>query len=391
MDKKPPGKKDLYDVVIVGAGPVGLSLAISLVKMNLHIAVFEKKASTAEKSRAPSIWPKTQEILAQLGVIDAFLQEGIQIPILSLWDVNNKRVLFTAPIKELEKLTPYPQLLIIPQAQTEKILLENLKEQPTAEIYFSHEVTDLTQEESKVMVTCKSSSGKKQVSGKIVVGADGAHSIVREKIDAAFKGKTYPLKAALADVEIISSKNLHSPSISTKDGLAIGIRIKENTWRIILPISKKDHTPLADRIKIAVKNLFSECQWESVWQSDFNIHRKLSSHFVNGRVVLAGDAAHLNSPVGGQGMNAGIQDIPKLNTVIAEALTSNTTNPLSSFGKERRKEIKKGVNKFTDILTRTLLVFGRGRFFKPILWVGNLLMRMPPIRHKILKRMAMLE
>jgi 3-(3-hydroxy-phenyl)propionate hydroxylase len=381
----------IYDVIIVGAGPVGLSLGIYLAKMGFSLLVLEKNHSTAEHSRAPSVWPKTQEVLAQLGVIDAFLKGAIQVPEMKIWDADNDRIIFKAPFFELKAITPYPLLLIIPQSNIEKILLRELQEHTLAEIRFLSEVTAVSQSEKDVTVTYSENAVEKQAFARIVAGADGAHSTVRDNLNASFSGKTYPVKAALADVILHNIPDNYPFRISTKDVPAIGIRMKGEVWRIILPVMGRKAVSLSERVEQAVKNLFGRCEWEPVWESDFSIHNKISSSFSEGRVVLAGDAAHLNSPVGGQGMNAGIQDISRLGKAIAESLESGNSSPLCIYSEKRRREIRKGVNKFTDALTQVMLVYGKGKLIKPVFRIARFLMRFKPIRIQFLKRMTMLS
>jgi 2-polyprenyl-6-methoxyphenol hydroxylase-like FAD-dependent oxidoreductase len=116
----------------------------------------------------------------------------------------------------------------------------------------------------------------------------------------------------------------------------------------------------------------------------------VSSTFAEGRVVLAGDAAHLNSPVGGQGMNAGIQDAALLTEAMHEALEKNKNNPLHNFAEARRKEVQTGVNRFTNLLTRIIL-FRRGRLIRPVLRFANLMLRIPPLRRRFLRNLAMID
>jgi len=120
------------------------------------------------------------------------------------------------------------------------------------------------------------------------------------------------------------------------------------------------------------------------------LHRRLSTTFADRRVVLAGDAAHLNSPVGGQGMNAGIQDTEILVPALLEALDSGSPDPVALYARSRREEIQEGVNRFTDLLTRILL-FGQGRLLRPVLTLANLATRLPPLRRRMLKNLAMLK
>lgn len=383
-------ESERYQVIIVGAGPVGLSLALMLALKEYRVLVLEKEAGTAEHSRAPAIWPGTQEILADLGVMERFAEAGILKPSLEIYDVDRDTCLFRAPLESLSDQTRFPRLLILPQSRTEALLLEALEQQSSASIRFSSEVTGLNQRDGGVDVRFAAPEGESPVSGEILVGCDGAHSFVRHAIGAHQEGITYTMQAALADVRISNSAALHSPRLTTTPGIAVGIRIEADIWRLILPFVRSDPVPLERRIEEVVESLFHRSEWEPVWRSEFQLHRRISSAFSRGRVVLAGDAAHLNSPVGGQGMNAGIQDASRLASAIEQALISDPEATLQAYGDSRRAQIAQGVNRVTDIMTRILLA-RRGRFIRPALAGANLALHVPGLRRKILRRMAMLD
>jgi 2-polyprenyl-6-methoxyphenol hydroxylase-like FAD-dependent oxidoreductase len=140
------------DVVVVGAGPVGLSLALGLAREGTSVTVLEKEPDTSEHSRAPIVWPRTQEVFSEVGVLGAFLDAGIVRSRIRLWDVDRDRPLLRVPLEELRDETPCPQLLICPQSTTERILCEALEAEPSATVCFSAEVADLTPVNGRVAV-----------------------------------------------------------------------------------------------------------------------------------------------------------------------------------------------------------------------------------------------
>ncbi len=378
------------DIVVVGAGPVGLSLALGLVRADRSVLVLEKEDGLSEHSRAPIIWPRTQEVLAGLGVMDRFQEEGIVRSRIQLWDVDRERPLLHVPIEELRGETPFPQLLICPQSTTERLLLDGLRQETSAEVRFTAEVTGVRQVGSGVEVDYEHDGTTQTVTGAFVAGCDGAHSRVRDAIGASFEGVTYRMQAALADISFETTQDVRDPRMTRRRGVATGICIDERRWRVIMPRTPGDTTPLDARIEQAVTDLFPTRRYETIWKSEFRLHRRLAEPFVDGRVALAGDAAHLTSPVGGQGMNVGIQDAAALRRALLAALDRDRPQPLHRYATERREALGSGAVRVTDALTRVLLARG-GAFLVPALWVFGLVLRIRPIRRAVLRRMALLD
>ncbi len=193
------------------------------------------------------------------------------------------------------------------------------------------------------------------------------------------------MQAALADVRIAGSGTTHSPRLTTQPRIAVGIRIEADVWRLILPFATEDTLPLERRISDAVSHLFDQPDWEVMWRSEFQLHRRISSAFNQGRIVLAGDAAHRNSP--GTGM---IQDAARLAVVLERALGAEPERVLAEYGERRRVEIARGVNRVTDRMTRVLLA-GQGRYIRLVLRSADLALRLPYFGRRILRKMAMLD
>ncbi len=381
-----------HDFIVVGAGPVGLSLAIGLCCAGKSVLVLEKNESLSEHSKAAVIWPGTLEVLAEIGVIDHFLAVGECVSELKLWNADGvpERPLVSLPLKNLADETKFPFVLILPQSKTEALLLDALKTYPSAEIKFSCEVISLNEGTDGVEFTYREAGAEKKTSAYFGIGCDGAHSAVRHLLGFSLQGFTYSLRAALADIRLNSATDFKYPRVSTRELPAIGIKIEPDLWRLILPYGVKESLDLDERIKTATKNLFSEKEFSLIWKSDFKLHQRISTAFSKGRVVLAGDAAHLNSPVGGQGMNAGIQDTRALRNALLQALETNSEAPIEKFSKTRRREIRSGVNQFTNFLT-VVLTFGNGRFLKFVMRTMNQFLKIKPIRHRFIRRVAMLN
>jgi len=378
------------DLVVVGAGPVGLAVALGLAQKDWTVLVFEKNSALSEHSRAPLIWPRTQEILSELGVLSRVENEGIVRSRIRLWNADQKQVLVRYPIEELRDETPFPQVILCPQFRTERILYDALEEESSAKVRFSSEVTELEQGQESVEVRFEQDGQSGSVTASYAAGCDGAHSGVRDAIADSFSGQTYSAQAALADITFDRQQDVRFPRLTRKRGVATAIRIDDDLWRLIMPRASEGGPPLNRRIERAVTDLFPTSSYQTVWKSEFSLHRRVSSSFVNRRVVLAGDAAHLTSPVGGQGMNLGLQDASALVRALDQALKKDASTPLLRYASERRDATQTGAVWATDRLTQLLLA-RRGTLLVPFLWLLGLALRVPPLRRVVMRRMAMLD
>lgn len=380
----------MHDVIIAGAGPVGLSLALALARAGKSVLVLEKEAQLPEHSRAPAIWPRTQEILAGLGVIDRFLHDGIVLSTFYFFDADAHKVRLELPLHELKGKTPYPHLLILPQDKTERFLYEALLRLPHVQVQFNSEVTGFEDQGGRVRIRCSTKGTASDLEAFYLVGCDGAHSKVREVLGFSLEGFTYDSAAALADIRLQSSEDYAFPRFSRKGVFAVALKMQPRLWRLIFPYPVTDTTPLEERIRVSTAHLFPGALYDLVWQSEFRLHRRVTTSFVRGRIALAGDAAHLNSPIGGQGMNAGIQDAEVLARCLLQALEQDNPALLKPYEAARLPAIRRGVNRFTNQLTRILL-FQNGRYLPWVLTVMGLLLRLPFLRKNFLHRVAMLR
>lgn len=297
------------EILIVGAGPVGLTAAVELTRRGYAPKIIEKDSGPHVESRALAVNPRTLDILEPSGASRRLLKAGIKARAANFFGPNG--LLFRLDFKNM----PPPirdYMLVLPQAQTERHLIETLGGK--RRIGWDTELTDLKQAGDKIQVTLKRKGRTQTISPDIVIGADGAHSTVRKALGIGFQGEAYEHDWGLADIVLdgLAPNELHVFDLSP---LLIGfIPIRDNLFRVVA-----DTDNVLDRLpqQITVRKI--------VWESQFRISHRLVETYQKGNVFLAGDAAHIHSPAGGRGMNLGIEDAAWLAYLIEEDRTREYT------------------------------------------------------------------
>jgi 2-polyprenyl-6-methoxyphenol hydroxylase-like FAD-dependent oxidoreductase len=401
LSARPDGRLTVPDpatpVAIVGAGPVGLALALGLARHGVRSVVFEREATTSEHSKAAGIHIRTREVLRRWGVEDRFLAEGELVARIVLHDVaRGERPLLALDLDDLAAEADRPGLLMLEQRHTERLLLGAVRATDHAEVVFGAEVVDLWQGPNGVELAVDTGDAElRHVSAAYVVGCDGASSFVRDALQLPFEGTTYALRPMLADVAVDDARDRAAwPRLHDgREGLTTGLRLAPGLWRIIHLTTRApdgDEVPDAE-VQRRVDTVLGPGPVDVVWSSRFTIHRRSSPRFRVGRVLLAGDAAHVHSPVGGQGMNAGVQDAHDLAWRLAAALDgADADRLLDAYDVERRGVVVGTVSRTTDLATRLVLqapsVARRGAFA-----LQRAALRIPAVRRRALRRLGMLD
>ncbi|HVL55641.1 MAG TPA: FAD-dependent monooxygenase, partial [Burkholderiaceae bacterium] len=349
-------------VAIVGGGPVGLSLALGLARAGVRSVLLERKPTTHEHSRAPAIHVRTREIFRQWGIERTLLEAGTLVQQITLHTVEPGRPpRFTLDFRELDAEADAPGILILEQSHTERLLRAAVQESGYCDLRFGCEAVGLAFHDRGARVEYRAGGDTEQVSAQFVAGCDGASSFVRHALQLPFPGITYSLRPMLADVRIDDARDtLPWPRMrNAADGLTVGLRLAPSLWRLIRlepgKPSQSDEVPEPE-LRARVDDVLGPGAFQPVWASRFRIHRRASPRFVVGCVLLAGDAAHVHSPVGGLGMNGGIQDAANLAWKLAAALDDGDSERLlASYETERRAVVVEKVSRYTDLLTRLFL------------------------------------
>ncbi|MHA3771348.1 FAD-dependent monooxygenase [Verrucomicrobiota bacterium sgz303538] len=381
-------------VLISGAGPVGLALALGLSRYGIHVEVFEKKTELSKHSRALLITTRTLEVLRGWNVLDRFLAVTDLVSKISVHVVGDSEPKATLDFSPLERIATIRGAMLLPQDRTEALLLDAVREAGVA-VYFDHEFTGFQQDEDGVTIEVSSQGERKQFRGAYLIGCDGAHSTVRERLGWHLEGKTYPSRIMLADVRLPDERgDAPWPLVAPQPrGALAGLRFAPRTWRIISTIDPDETDEEAlrpEKITVKVERLFGAGPYENIWASVFRIHCRNSPHFRLNRVLLAGDAAHVNSPAGGQGMNAGIHDAQNLAWKLVRAIRGGNVEALiSSYEQERREVVVSTVERFTDMLTRlAFMSWPQVRFL--VLQMVRTVLNNPLVNEQAIRRFAML-
>ena len=337
------------DVLIVGAGPTGLTLAVSLVSRGIATTLVDRQAAGANTSRAAVVNARSLEVLEGLDVARRLVKEGIPAPVFTIRD--RKRTLIQIDFSALP--TEYPYSLMVPQSTTERLLLDRLAELGGNAL---RPKTLTTVEQDADGVTATFDDGD-VIRARYLVGADGIHSTVREYSGIGFEGGQYEESFVLADVYL--SGEIPADEVLlfwAKAGLTVVAPLPGGeVYRVVAPVAEAPENPtiefvqqLLDERGLGVGRMVVE---DVVWGSRFRIHHRVADTYRAGRLLLAGDAAHVHSPAGGQGMNLGIQDAVALADVLVDVLGGASETLLDDYSAARRP-IARAVVTLTDRLTR---------------------------------------
>ncbi len=300
------------DVLVAGAGPTGLVLALWLARQGVGVRIVDKTAGPGTTSRAVVVHARTLELYRQLGLADEVVKAGTPNPGINLW-VRGKRRAHIEFGDAGAGLTPYPFILVFPQDRHEKLLIEHLRDLGV-EVERNTELLDFEQREDHVLVHLRGPGGLQSVEASWLAGCDGARSPVRHQLHADFEGGTYDQLFYVADVLAGGEQadgEIHL-SLDDADFLALFSYTDDGQARLIGSIREDrvdPNRPLTfdDVSERAMRGLGLEVERVN-WFSTYKVHHRLTGRFRHGRVFLLGDAAHIHSPAGGQGMNTGIGD-----------------------------------------------------------------------------------
>ncbi|GIF20934.1 2-polyprenyl-6-methoxyphenol hydroxylase-like FAD-dependent oxidoreductase [Actinoplanes tereljensis] len=358
-------------VAVVGAGPTGLLLAGDLARAGVDVTVFERRGSESNLTRAFGVHARTLEHLDARGLADEIVAGGAPIDRLRLFDALRIN-LSTLP-------TRFPYLLITPQYNVERAL----EKRAEARIVRTAEVTALRQDADGVDLTV----GGSTVRADYAVGADGVHSAVRHALGLPFPGKAVLTSIMLADVRLAQAPADVLTVNAVGDAFAFVAPFGDGWYRIFAwdrlnPQPDTAPVTLDDIRNVTRRALGTDFGLaEARWMSRFHSDERQAPHYRQGRVFLAGDAAHVHSPAGGQGMNTGLQDAANLGWKLAAAVQGWAPDGLLDTYESERHPVGRLVLRSSGAIIRMAMVRSKaGRLTRNL--VGGAALRLPPVAHK---------
>ena len=341
-------------IIIVGAGPVGAVTALAMAQQGMDVTLLEADAVYDDKPRAATTHASTLEMLAQLGIVDEVIAQGLISPRFQHWDRVSGELIAEFDYARLAGVTPYPYALQCESHKLVNIALGRLKGYANASVLRQHEVRRVVQTNDAVEVEAQTSDGPVRLGADYVLGTDGARSVVRHAIGAEFAGYTFPERfvgmTTPFDFEAHYGYANRSYFADPECWVAL-FKVAGNDmrgiWRVISPATsdEPDEAVLSEAaLQQRMQHFFPQAgvgngAFEIRYRGVYRFHQRVASSFRQGRIFIAGDAAHVNNPAGGLGMNSGIHDGMELTEILATVMRDGYDETLLERYQRRRRAL----------------------------------------------------
>ena len=383
-------------VLIAGAGPTGMVLALWLTRLGIAVRLIDSASAPGTTSRALAVQARTLELYAQIGLADEVLAHARRVEAVNLWVRGERRA--TAEFGRLGAgLSPYSYAFVYPQDAHERLLVEQLAKLGV-QVERRCELLDFEESAGRVLARLKLADGSSEIfETSYIAGCDGAHSAVRTSLGIGFGGGTYQHVFYVADVQA---------SGTVLDG-GLHVALDERDFMIVFPLAGAGNARLVGTLRDEVDEARSGLSWDDVstrvmgwlpisvsrvnWFSTYRVHHRVAERFRKGRAFLLGDAAHVHSPVGGQGMNTGIGDAVNLAWKLAAVLDGRAPESILDSYEPERIAFARRLVKTTDRAFTAVTGAGRlARWLKLEAFprVAPLAFKAPRLRHLMFRAVS---
>ncbi len=323
-------------ILIVGAGSTGLMLAIMLAEKGIPFTIIDQKSATPTHSRSIGIHPPSISIFNRLGLLDTLMEKANKV-------THGEAYIGSKPMGQIDFTKvdhAHPYILTVPQYHTEAVLEKKLADDYNIKVLRGIYLTTLTHFEKYCWAVLQNKSGKIQhgLKATYIIGCDGIGSTTRTLTGIGFEGSTYPDYYMMGDFEDNIGRRDFATVHLCKEGLVESFPHGINTRRWVVKTDHLIKKPAAQQIAEVAKERTGNYPdpETNTMTSGFRIKRFIADSFFHKRAILAGDAAHVNSPIGGQGMNLGWMDADYLAEVLPDAINKNSEEPIEEYSKKRR-------------------------------------------------------
>jgi 3-(3-hydroxy-phenyl)propionate hydroxylase len=333
-------------VVVAGAGPTGLMCALALGRQGIPVIVLEGEPTLAHDLRAGTFHPPTLELMAPYGITARMHETGLQV---RQWQIRDLRGEFVAQfdLGRIADVTPYPYRLHLEQHRLTPIQLDILRRETDADVRFGHQLTGFVQHADRVDVEVAAGGRTETIAASWLIGADGGRSTVRKVLDVEFEGFTWPEQFVVASTHYDYAQHGFAMNSYISDPVNWAAVFKmphegpPGIWRAVFPGASglSDEALLApEAIEPAMQKLVPRgVPYEIRYKSVYRVHQRVAKTFRVGRVLIAGDAAHLNNPMGGLGLNSGIHDAVNLADKLGRVWRGEADDPLLDLYVRQRR------------------------------------------------------
>ncbi len=335
-------------VVISGGGPVGLICAYALARRGVTVTVLDQNSELQDDPRAATTHPATLELLDGLGVIDQVIEQGLIAEDFEFWDRPTGEKIATFDHAVLVDDTKFPFVVQCEQFKLAKIFLAKLQDETSVTVLFNHDVTGFDHTADGVTVTASTPDGEKTFEGDWLIGADGGRSVVRKSAGIGFEGFTWAERFLVLSTPFdfkaergMSFRNYIADPDEWCNCFKVAADGPPGLWRLVFPADPEanEEALLADDfVQEKMQKFFErDSNYDIVHRNLYNVHQRVASTFRLGRILLAGDSAHVNNSIGGMGLNGGIQDAVNLTDKLAAVIIDGEDERLMDlYDKQRR-------------------------------------------------------